>query len=83
MQWLEDLSVRLLTLMILDRFADYVSDEVSAGEGLENTQDVPLFRSNTRYFLETLLSNTVMVRFEFVALIDFTRFETITKFVRF
>ncbi|CAF1201646.1 unnamed protein product [Adineta ricciae] len=28
-QWLEDLSVRLLTLIILDRFADYVSDEVS------------------------------------------------------
>ncbi|CAF3342287.1 unnamed protein product [Rotaria sp. Silwood2] len=26
-QWLEDLSVRLLTLIILDRFADYVSDE--------------------------------------------------------
>ncbi|UJR33862.1 hypothetical protein I4U23_021283 [Adineta vaga] len=29
-QWLEDLSVRLLTLIILDRFADYVSDEVVA-----------------------------------------------------
>ncbi|CAF3887799.1 unnamed protein product [Rotaria magnacalcarata] len=28
-EWLEDLSVRLLTLIILDRFADYVSDEVS------------------------------------------------------
>ena len=27
--WLEDLSVRLLALVILDRFADYVSDEVS------------------------------------------------------
>lgn len=32
LQWLEDLSVRLLTVIILDRFADYVSDEVSRND---------------------------------------------------
>lgn len=33
MAWLEDAAVRLITVLALDRFADFIGDEVSEGYG--------------------------------------------------
>ena len=72
--------MRLLALVILDRFADYVSDEVS--KKTKRTLSA-LFPSNARYIPETFLSNAVMIRLQLVAIVDFARFETIAEFVGF
>lgn len=75
--------MRLLALVILDRFADYVSDEVSERPKLPQKTLSALFSSNARNFPETFLSNAVMIRLQLVAIVDFARFEAIAKFVGF
>ena len=57
-QWVEDAVVRLVAVMALDRFADFVSDQVKSTSVKKGSTTVSTlthyFDTATRYFVNTL-----------------------------